>query len=503
MPELETRFHKMLNDTGYFHFRNYSALYIPIHKFTIELIFNNREIPDKYIIPENQILHQFPKIYKKLTERGQITTIDRMLELNRNNHEDHNIDFVAQGAAKTGNMKLLRRLYQEDYRFKFSTTCAAVKAGNLKTLKWLVNHGAQVTDLTINTAIKKGCMKMLKYVVPLSKCRGDEIFLAASCGHLKMIKFLHSVAYVPLKQVISGAAHGGHIKILKFGLEHGCEINATSFTCNHLHILQWLVENQDFKYAPGIFEHMALHGKLDCLQYMHSNGYDILTPKVFMAAIRSRNIKLIHWLRNIYTDKTHFWTIYAAVDMSSNKHDQHGSLTILQLLVSWGYNLSDTDPTIPARNGDLHILQYLIIHGCKLSENVINAAAEYGHLHIIIWCRQQGCNWSADTCGRTVRWNHLHVLKWLRGFDRKGSDETEICPWDARVCIEAINYNHIDVLSFALDNGCHLDEECYKAMTASRNLAIIDLVNDYYKQLRGRLLIKMIGQEHKTESTVL
>ena len=69
MPELEAEFCRMLNNVGYFHYRYYPALHIPIHKFTIELIYDNREIPDRYIISKNQILHQIPKIYKKLTAK--------------------------------------------------------------------------------------------------------------------------------------------------------------------------------------------------------------------------------------------------------------------------------------------------------------------------------------------------------------------------------------------------------------------------------------------------
>jgi hypothetical protein len=76
------------------------------------------------------------------------------------------------------------------------------------------------------------------------------------------------------------------------------------------------------------------------------------------------------------------------------------------------------------------------------------------------------------------------VLKWLRGFDRKGSDETEICPWDARVCIKAIIHNHIDVLSFALDNGCNFGFECHAAVLKSKDPAIINCVNNYYAYLQ-------------------
>jgi hypothetical protein len=488
MPELETTFHKMLNDTGYFHFRNYSALYIPLHKFTIELIFDHREIPDKYIILENQILHHFPKIYKKLTERGQIATIEKMLLLNRNNHADDNVEFVAHGAAKSGNIKLLRRLYQQDYQFNFLTTGAAAKAGKIKTLKWLIDHHAKLNDFVSRGAIKKGHMKILKYLIIDKRFTSrNGIFWAASYGRLKMIKFLlQSVNSASLDHVIDGAAAGGHLEILKFAFEHGQKMKTENFSCKHLHILQWLIENGHFKYAPEIIDSIALDGKLDCLQYLHSKGYNIFSKNVLTNAITSRNVELIYWLYDICPDKSpsNKYAIGAALT-SLDKYDTHGSLLILKLLVNWGYSLANCDCTIPARNGDLDILQYLFELGCKLNENVINAAAKYGHLHIIIWCRQQGCDWSADTCRKTAQWNHLHVLKWLRGFDRKGSDETEICPWDARICIDAILIpNHIDVLEFALENGCW-ESEC-RAVLKLKDHAIIGRINNYYADLQLR-----------------
>lgn len=478
MSQIESTFHRMLNDTGYFHYRYYSALYIPIHKFTIELIYDEREIPDKYIVPENQILHQFPKIYKKLTERGQIATIEKMLMLNRNNHLEDNIDYVMDGAAKTGNIKLLKHLHESGYRINFIASSAAAKAGKLKTLKWLVDHGAQLNEYVVENTMRGGYMKILKYIVidkeyPIV---GDFFYNAALYGRLKMIKFLHSVTSSQLDRVICGASRGGHLKIIKFALKQGCDIPTDFISCTHFHVLEWLMKNHHLKCDPEMIDDMARSGKLDCLQYVHSRGYDVTGKEVFGNAIASRNMELINWLRDISPDKSpsNEYAVHSALEGAPTKYASHGSLPILILLVTWGYHLSDCDCSIPARLGDLDILQHLFSRGCTLNEKVINTAAEYGHSDIVIWCKLQGCSWSAKTCKKTVKLNCLHVLKWLHYNN---------CHWNESVCLEAIYNNHIDVLVFALENGCQFGDRCRKAILECRNPAILSEVDNYYARL--------------------
>jgi hypothetical protein len=52
-----------------------------------------------------------------------------------------------------------------------------------------------------------------------------------------------------------------------------------------------------------------------------------------------------------------------------------------------------------------------------------------------------------------------------------------------------------------VENRCYLDENCYKAVAASRNLVIIEHVNDHIMQLRSRLF-ELMRQDHKTESSL-
>jgi len=495
MPELEAAFQKAINDIGYFHDRYYSGLYIPLHKFTMELIYNERVIPDKYIIPENKILHQFPKIYKKLTERGHTSTVIKMLNMKRNNYTDNNIDFVMRGAAKVGNIKFLRHLHQNGFKICRRTTGAAAKAGRFKTLKWLIKHGVKLDIYIVSDAAVGGNMEILKFLVIDKKCAIDNAsFFAASKGQFDAVKFLYSIDPKSLGCAISGAARGGYLEILKYAFDCSYKIRGEHFWCEHLHIWEWLIENNHFKYNADSIENIAWSGNLESLQYVHSKGYDVLNKKVFKKAICGRNVEMVQWLHDMCPEKmlSKKSAIDAALNIPSEEDCTGGSLPILKLLVSWGYDLIDSDCSTPAHNGDLDILQYQYEHGCKIDKDVINNAAAGGHLHVIIWCRKQGCNWSADTCKKTVVWNHLHVLKWLRGIDRDKceieSDETEICPWDERVCIEAITRNHIDVLEFALENGCDFGDGCCAAVLKSKDPAIIDCVDNYYAYLQPKIM---------------
>src|SRR5688500_3361451 len=71
MPYVETKVLKMINKT---HFLSNTRIkfYCKLHQYTVELLFDEYAIPDKYFIHENRILHQYPKIYKRLSKKGDL-----------------------------------------------------------------------------------------------------------------------------------------------------------------------------------------------------------------------------------------------------------------------------------------------------------------------------------------------------------------------------------------------------------------------------------------------
>jgi hypothetical protein len=483
MPKLEISFQNMVNITSYFYNRYYSGFYHPLYKFTMELLFDGYPLPDKYIIVENRVLHQFPKVYKKLGERGDLDLIKKLLKLNRNGFMENNAEWTMAGAAKTGNISILRWMIKNGYTLCELAATQAVKGNQLRTLKWLIRRGCNLNNMIVSHAAKCGFIDILKYLVcDVKSPIHDAGYFAASNGHLQIVKFLHSVDESTLFEVCEGAARSGNLEILKFAYERGYSIEH-DFTCSDVNILIWLLNNNHISPNINISKRVAWDGNLECLQFLYHNNFPVLDKDVFTKAVRGQNIDMINWLHSLRCpfDKS---ATKAAVGMASPEIKIRGSLIILKLLVEWGCELDDDVCPLAAYHGDLEMLQYLYGCGCKLNESVLQRAATNGHLHVIIWARKQGCHWDSLVSYFTVCWHHLDVLKWLRGIDREKyethPEEIEICPWDEQVCLYAIKYCHIDILKFAIENGCEYGDASYQAALETDNSDIINYMAERY-----------------------
>jgi len=462
MPLIESAFQKMVNDNQFFHYKSYFGLNIPLYKYTIELLYDNREIPDKYVILENGILCRFPKVYKKLGARGDTSLIIKMLSMP--GYKSLNVAYAMRGAAKIGNIQLLEFCHVRGYLFDNMVAVAAAKANQFETIKWLEEHHKNLNVAACGAA-KNGNMEMVRYLFEKNYRDGRIGYFAALNNHFDVIKFLHLTDPKHVQGVISGAGRSGNLDIIKYALELGFTISDIFFLCEHIHIWKWLIENNICLVNDNHVALIAGSGNLECLQYIYSKGYDVISAHVFNEAVCSRNLDMIIWLHDIgaKVDET---SANFALEKKIGKSNVGGSLAILELFVSWGYDLSIHHCWRAALNGNLEILQYQYLKGCSVNK-VIKYAAINGHLHIIIWCRKQGFGWNATVSKRAARHGQLDILKWLRGVDRNKygieSDETEICPWDERVCSEAASQGHIDVLMFALENECNVSDDVLKS----------------------------------------
>jgi hypothetical protein len=135
MPKIELTFQKMINDTRFLCKTNFSGFYFPLFKFTIELLFDGYDIPDKYIIPENRVL-RYPKIFKYLTNKKTILKLNPVV-----------VDYLFKGAIN--NMQLLKWCVRH-FDIPENAAAAAVKYNNFVALKFLVKKG--------HTAICDGCV---------------------------------------------------------------------------------------------------------------------------------------------------------------------------------------------------------------------------------------------------------------------------------------------------------------------------------------------------------
>uniref|UniRef100_A0A6C0CA36 Uncharacterized protein n=1 Tax=viral metagenome TaxID=1070528 RepID=A0A6C0CA36_9ZZZZ len=476
MPAIESEFQTLIKETNFLDKHNYQ-LYNSLYKYTVELLFDNYDIPDKYIIIENRILYQYPKIYKKLAEKGKYDLIKKMCD--RNEYRECNFIDVMNGAAKAGNIQMLQEIADEEYCFYPQVMIYAIKGNQLATLKWLANK-CDMDPNAMNYAAKIGNIDVIDYLVYEHKFRitSGAFFYAAKNNHFDVVKYLHSIDPNNMYAVCEGAGVSGNLDILKFAYQHGHKINGF-FSCGHTHMFVWLYDNNHIKPSLNLSKETAQTGNLECLQFLHTRGFPVLHEKVFKRSVIGENIEMVKWLYSMGCpfDET---AVRAAMCIKSSL------FPILKLLIEWKCPLFDNICAFAAFVGNLEMLKYLYATGNNLDSKVISAAATYGHLHIIIWCREQNCHWDITACRNTVEYDHLNVLKWLRGVDRKTcglkSNETEICPWNEQVCLNAIKEGYIDILEFAVKNGCPFGINSYSSIDEHTNLKIAAFVRKNYQK---------------------
>lgn len=480
LANAEISFQKMINETGFISNSYFYDFYNPLCKYTIELVFDNRIIPDKYIIIENNVLRNYPKIYKRLGKQGNVTLIQKILKLDI---EKYYNNYVMYGAAKCNNVDVLEYMVTTGHLNLEDVNLFAAREGKFNILGWCIYIGFMFEFRTTGYSETYNNALFNSLVAEAPIYRG---YHAARSGNLDIVKDLYSVDPASLDGVYKSAISFGHLDILKFAYEKGDRHVMSDFTCSHLHILEWLVSNDHVDVDLGIdtSEMVALTGNLESLQYLYSIDYPMDHNNIFANAVSSRNIEMMKWLDNVgcsfviepmdnaslfedIFEDPEFSVIEAAIDPPSVKNGIDNPIPILELLFEWGCEPSDHYCEVAARNGNLDVLKFLCDRGCKLSKEVIRSAAYSGYLHIIVWARQQGCEWDESVCNATVSSGNIDVLRWLRGFDRNTcglkSDETEICPWNKDLCLKAIECNKPYMFDFAIKNGLQVADEILRS----------------------------------------
>src|ERR1044071_10099042 len=132
MPQIEKEFQSMIIKTKFFDKTNFTGFSNSLYKYTIELIYDDYDhlFPDKYIIPENRILHQYRKIYYRIGLKGNLNMFKKFLRVNRNYYFESNIEKFMDGAAQSNRIQVLKWMKNKDYKFSSFTTAYAIKGGN-------------------------------------------------------------------------------------------------------------------------------------------------------------------------------------------------------------------------------------------------------------------------------------------------------------------------------------------------------------------------------------
>ncbi len=219
-----------------------------IERFTLELCYDSyfNMIPNSYLNPKNNI------IVKALTIYGQVELLKQAMD---------------------NGCKLFTEITEKN-----NNSCIhAIISGNINMLKFVRLHGCQCDAETLNIAAHHNEFDMVKFLYEegcvisncageYASCNGNIIILkwliengmglnvtfcryAARFGHLELLKILrndHNCSWDYL--TTNGAAIGGHLDVLQWSIDNGCEFDYfsayISAKLHHRHnVAEWIDNN--------------------------------------------------------------------------------------------------------------------------------------------------------------------------------------------------------------------------------------------------------------------
>ena len=186
--------------------------------------------------------------------------------------------------------------------------------------------------------------------------------------------------------------------------------NLTAFAAEHGHLvcLQYLCELGCF-YDGYTTQAATRGGHLNCLQYMHERGCYGRGYSDMVYAISGSHLDCLRYLLEIVYAHIPGGDNWEAIRAAA----QFGSLNCLRYLHENGYPWNVCATWYAAEHGHLECLQYMHENGCLWDTRTIDMAAQGGKLNCIRCLREQGCPWSWYAPFAAARNGHLECLIYL------------------------------------------------------------------------------------------
>lgn len=249
----------------------------------------------------------------------------------------------------------------------------------------------------------------------------------------------------------------------------------------------------------------AKKADVEVLQWCKEEGFTCSEDDVYVAAIDSREVKVLDWIKdNLLLPETNFTEYVAEIGfldglkwyVAQGKYPDLSALhfsvsfrhiEIVRYLLSLEVETDDQLCSYAAGNGDLDMLKLLMEKGCLCDRGTFPQAASSGNLEMCKWLKERNIPWNEQVCAQAALEGHLELLQWLR---REGCPWNEITPafaargghlellrwvmsngclWSARVYYEAASADNLHIMEFAYSRGCPWDEYvCYMAAYSGR-----------------------------------
>ena len=249
-----------------------------------------------------------------------------------------------------------------------------IKDGDINALQLLLQQKGCELWLLRDFVIKSGHLCSLQHLLHTGcKLGGEhELKLAAKYGHVHIMKYLHEVCKLELREcIVYEAAENGQLDCLRYAVE-SCEANKIQISSN---------QNQA-ETNPAFAA--ASNGHFDCMFYLHEHNISWLRKKFSLFCDFSKPIARYGRLDLLQEMVEHGCNITSFMTLEAMKQNEpHTRLKMLHFACDHNIEFHHQCARIAAEIGDIECLQFLIEHGAYHHCEIVKVAAKRNHLECL------------------------------------------------------------------------------------------------------------------------
>lgn len=430
-------------------------------------------------------------------------------------------------AMANGHLDCLKKYIEEffennDQTWDFERYESVIQNGHLHILQYLHDEmKCRCFKREIEYAVEYGQLSILQFLLKKCKAPVTACNTAAKNGHLNCVVELFKNGYSWTKQDIVDAAQRNHLDCVQFMIENGRQHldygeiilnvlkskNPESFNL-FKYILDKKQKKKIDKSDSAFCIAAAKGGSVECLQYLHEQGFR-WDEKTCSTAAAYNSLEALKYARKHGCP----WNERACACAAMNGH-----LDCLKYLVENGCPINTSTYVNANEGGSVQCLEYLceinyelcslanfkntltdcLVENGKVyfkdvsnkpqSEMFVSAAAD-GNYIVLKFMIENNYPMSEEACRLAAKNKHFAILRYLHNSG---------CPWDSSLYIEIIKTHprfEFEMFKYAYENGCPVDR---KVFIAAENAKEENWFwgGDFLKYLKDKLTREQI-QEFK------
>lgn len=333
-----------------------------------------------------------------------------------------------------------------DTKRKFSELCAERNYREL--LEWGLDNGCYLTSRTCALAARHGHSDLLRFLKEQKKCYWtcDTTIGAAAGGHMSILEYVLDQGCDWSKDVPAKAARFGHFDILQWLYNSGYpidfqEVAKKAMRGGHIEIVEWAREHSQCPTDEYEFEGAVRSGSLAQVKLLAKKVYpDVLNLSMMHKAVGWAEEKgfseILKWLNKRGGKGSYLCCAVASKNLES----------VRQVLEEFGEVIDDTVYAMALGEGDLDLVKFFCEEQ-KIEVPVFacTKAAISKNTELLKWVWERNPNLDAQTFKYAAESGSMEMIKWLKEKN---------CEWNIMTTVAAAAHGDFEILRWCVKNGC-------------------------------------------------